>query len=354
VLISDLAKPGYSPKRYDILGRKLPYPLAEYLSGLERAATEWRASDADKARAANALKARASEEYQALEAETRATGKSQQPFDSDQNIGLENLGSILHPLLEHLGYGEALRAPVTEQYFEQAVHREVDIRGSLERAVLEHLGYGPIENLGERLNQGVNNALDYFFGDWWKRNEGDAKALDKSRPDRALAWFGVLTNGLLLCGLTGRWDDAIKICSWFDESIEMEYPAGQVGDDYTALFLCVASNLRPQPIPGTEKILARVKAGRDRRPRLLCAAWEAAVARDQKAFDKALKDTVDYFLKKDAYDGPVDNWVALDQSLVWLIAERNGLKFPKLPEKLDAAVVRRQTIGLVQAVLSST
>jgi hypothetical protein len=326
LLLSDLANPGYSPKRYDILGRKLPYPLAEYLSSLERATSEWRASDADKARAADALKAQATEKYREL------------------GIG----GSILYPLLEYLGYADALRAPTTEEFYQQAVHREVDIGASLEYAVLEHLGYGPIKDLVERLNQGVNNALDYFFGDWWKRNECDAKALDKSRPDRALAWFGVLTKGLLLCGLTGRWDDAAKICSWFDESIEMEYPAGQVGDDYMALFLCVASNLRPQPIPGTEKILARVKACRDKRPRLVCAAWEAAVASDQKAFDKALKDAVDYFLKNDAYDGPVNYWVALDQSLVWLIAERNGLKFPKLPEKLDAALVRRQTIGLAK------
>jgi hypothetical protein len=80
----------------------------------------------------------------------------------------------------------------------------------------------------------------------------------------------------------------------------------------------------------------------------LCAAWEAAVARDQKAFDKAFKATVDYFLKNDADGNTIQCWVALDQSLVWLIAERNGLKFPKLREERDAAVVRRQTIGLAR------
>jgi hypothetical protein len=129
----------------------------------------------------------------------------------------------------------------------------------------------------------------------------------------------------------------------------MEYQAGQLEDEYMALFLCIASNLSPQPMPGAQSILAKVKACRTRRPRLLCAAWEAAVAGDQNAFDKAFADTVDYFLKNDEDNVPNPNrWLAIDQSLVWLIAERNGLRFPKLPEKLDAAVLRRQTIGLAK------
>ena len=54
-----------------------------------------------------------------------------------------------------------------------------------------------------------------------------------------------------------------------------------------------------------------------------------------------------HFLKSDAEDVPNPNfWVALRPSIVWLIAERNGLAFPKLTEQQDAAVVRRQTVGL--------
>ncbi len=214
-------------------------------------------------------------------------------------------------------------------------------------AVLEHLGYGPIDRLLDRLNIGVDHCVEYFFGDWWLGDESDAQALDKSRPDRALRWFDILPNALLLGGLTSRWDDVAKICSWFDATIEAEYQAGQIEDQYMQLFLCIASDLRPQPMQGVDDLLAKVKSCRTKRPKLLCAAWEAAIARDQKAFDKALKESVSHFLKVDAQDVPnVNFWVALHPSVVWLIAERNGLKFPELPEKLDAAVVRRQTIGL--------
>ena len=65
----------------------------------------------------------------------------------------------------------------------------------------------------------------------------------------------------------------------------------------------------------------------------------------------ALKDAVAHFLKADAEDVPnVNFWVALQPSFVWLLAERNGLTFPRLSEKHDAAVVRRQTIGLAMSV----
>jgi hypothetical protein len=262
------------------------------------------------------------------------------------------LGKQLHNSLEEcltaLARGEAITARRTAPgQPQQQFDREGELSEIVIFAVLEHLGYGPIEHLASRLNRGVDRAVEYFFGNWWAGDEYDARALDKSRPDRSLRWFGVLPNALLLGGLTGRWDDMAKICSWFDESIEMEYQAGLLEDQYMQVFLCIASSLRPEPMPGVDEIVAKVKKCRTKRPRLLCAVWEAAIARDQKAFDKAFKDSVQHFLKVDAEDVPnVNYWVALHPSIVWLIAERNGLVFPTLPEQLDAAVVRRQTIGL--------
>jgi hypothetical protein len=264
----------------------------------------------------------------------------------------EVLGKKLHnSLQEFLNILRAYDAEYSQRVAPgkptQQMSRESHIMDAVAHAVLEHLGYGPIENLAGRLNQGVDDSVEYYFGDWWRGDEYDSKCLDKSRPDRELRWFDVLPHALLLGGLTGRWDDVAKICSWFDASIEMEYQAGMLEDAYMQLFLCIASSLSPAPMPGIDAILAKVKACRTKRPRLLCAVWEAALAKDQKAFDKTLKDSVSHFLKTDAEDVPsVLFWVALHPSFIWLLAERNGLAFPELPEQIDAAIVRRQTIGL--------
>ena len=229
----------------------------------------------------------------------------------------------------------------------QRFARAMQFENAVTYVVMEHLGYGPIPDLKSRIHTSVDRAVDYFFGDWWRGDESDAQALDKSRPDRMLTWFEVLPHALLLGGLAGRWDDVAKICSWFDASIEIEYQAGQVEDQYQQLFLCIASSLSPQPMPGVEQLVANVKKCRTKRPKLLCAVWDAAIAKDQKAFDKALSESVNHFLKVDGDDAPNPSfWVALHPSIVWLIAEKNGLTFPASSEKLDAAIVRRQTIGL--------
>jgi hypothetical protein len=264
----------------------------------------------------------------------------------------EILGKNLHSTVEECVQCMAAEEAMYREFTapgkpHQVFARESQIRWAVRCAVLEHLGFGLVENLSTHLNQGVDRSLAYFFGDWWRADETDAKALDKSRPDRELQWFKVLPNAMLLGGLTERWDDVAKICSWFDESIEMEYQGGMIEDAYMQLFLCIASSLSPKPMPGVEAMIANVKANRTKRPRLLCAVWEAALTKDQKSFNKALKDSVSYFLKVDAEDVPNPNfWVALHPSIIWLMAERNGLAYPELPEQIDAAIVRRQTIGL--------
>jgi hypothetical protein len=92
---------------------------------------------------------------------------------------------------------------------------------------------------------------------------------------------------------------------------------------------------------------SRKHASRYSRHTPICALWEAAIAKDQKAFDKAMKEEMSYFFKKEEENAPNwTMWVSLHTSAVWMIAEKNGLAFPKLSLKQDAAVVRRQTVRL--------
>jgi len=118
-----------------------------------------------------------------------------------------------------------------------------------------------------------------------------------------------------------------------------------IEDEYFQLYICIAGSLSPEPMEGADELLAKVKKCRLKRPRLLCAAWEAATAADQAAFDKAFPATVKHFVSKLPGAKIFDEWVALDQSIIWLIAEHRGLTFPSMPEKCVAAVVTRQSLG---------
>jgi hypothetical protein len=137
-----------------------------------------------------------------------------------------------------------------------------------------------------------------------------------------------------------------RIGSWFDATVEPEYQAGQIEEEYMLLLVCIAGSLAPKPMDGADQLLARVKKCRTKRPRLLCAAWEAANAADQAAFDKAFPEAVRRFLTPPD-DNSMERWVARDQSSVWLIAERRGLRMPPLSEKERAAVVTRESAGML-------
>jgi hypothetical protein len=185
----------------------------------------------------------------------------------------------------------------------QESHRRYHINACVHCAVLEHIGYGPVEDLVGRLNHGVDCAVEYFFGDWYRPEEIGGKALDPSWPARAILGTAVLEDALLLSGLTARWDDVTRICSSFNANIDLERQGDMIEDPDTQVYLCIASSLSSTPMPGADAMLAKVKANRssrERRLHLLCAVWDAALAKDQKAFNKALKDSASHFLKAEA------------------------------------------------------
>lgn len=247
--------------------------------------------------------------------------------------------------------------------FPECETRSHCIRTMLCFPALKHLGFGNLtgREVRKAVERGADLCVQYFDDTWWRpeklNQSGFSKedllsikatnrlGLDKSNPKRELKWFEAFTSALFLAGLAGRWDDLAKIGSWFDATIEPEYQAGQIEDEYMLLFVCIAGSLCPQPMPGGDKLLAKVKKCRTKRPRLLCAAWEAAQAADQAAFDKAFSEAMKYFKPE---DGQPYAWLAIDQSSIGLIAEHRGLKLPPLGEKLQAAVVTRTSAGLAE------
>ena len=184
-------------------------------------------------------------------------------------------------------------------------HRHSAIDDKMRLVSLHHLEIGAVDDLPEQAQVGVDLVVDYFCGDWWteaalarltqeqktkyklrdsKRlhdcHQNNKVALDRSEPSHRLCWYTPLRAGLLLGGLTGRWDDVAKICSWFDASIPPEYCAGEIEDQMFQLFICIAGILSPKAMDGIDQLFEGAKKSRLKRPRLLCASWEAVIAGD--------------------------------------------------------------------------
>jgi hypothetical protein len=225
-----------------------------------------------------------------------------------------------------------------------------------------HLGFDPSMPLQEVLDdirQGARLAEIYFNDTWWRdiksssltKDELDLinlvnrDGLDRSYKKRDLKWYTAFRYGLFLNALLNNWDVISRMCTWFDPTIEPEYQAGQLEDEYMQLFVCIACALSTANHDITE-LLAKVKKCRTKRPKLLCSAWEAAMNGNQETFNKAFPATIENFLSKTERTYNVHAWLAFDQSAIWMIAEKNGLTMPELSEKMKAAIVTRESIGL--------
>lgn len=246
-------------------------------------------------------------------------------------------------------------------------------KSKLDLLVWHHLGFGDVPDIRRHADHGVRLAVDYFWGDWWTAEgldrlmplelqrelqfdqpgerrdsflRGNAGALDRNDPERNLKWFRALQTGLLLGGLTRQWKEVARICSWFDPTIEPEYSAGMVEDELFQWYVAMACQLKPEPENGLDVLINHVKKCRLKRPRLLMAAWESVMADDQAGFDQAFPASVKQFLARaDKKTRIASEWVALDQSIIWLIAEHRGLKFPTMSARCVAAVITRQSVG---------
>jgi hypothetical protein len=234
----------------------------------------------------------------------------------------------------------------------------------------KHLGFLDMPDVTPDLEEGLFEVTDYFHGDWWSEEnlrrvarespelagvsedasiedviKEYAELMDPSNPEGEFSWHEELRAGIIFGGLLEKWDDVSHICSALDADVSVQYSAGTLIDQYFHYYLAVAGKLSGDWTDGMQKLLDSAKKCRQKRLREVIAAWEAAVAGDQAAFDKAFPAAVKSCSKRE--DDPSEFMaLALDETVIWLIAKRAGLTFPDMPDKLKAAVITRQSVQL--------
>ncbi len=227
--------------------------------------------------------------------------------------------------------------------------REDDIITCLGMLALHHLGYKiPVES-AEWLGRGFDVVVDYFCGDWWRGHPDAARAMDKARKRRELRWFNAFSIGLLLGLLSERWEDVAAICDWVEPGLKAEpllVDTEEVELDLSHVYLSVAASFRSNPMIGLTALEKQLRASKNPRPRFLFQAWEAARAGNQTVFEEAFVMSLAHFTAL-AGSGPTPiHWVATHQSVIGLAAMRLGVALPRLPQKLDALVITRASLGL--------
>jgi hypothetical protein len=225
--------------------------------------------------------------------------------------------------------------------------RRNDINRAFGLVALHHLGYDIDAEPHKYLDEGVNVAVDYFCGDWWKRDKDAARALNKAAKNRALHWFGEFINCLLLALLSQRWTDVERICDWVDADLDADEadPDEDQEEGLPGVYKSIAAGLRKRPMPGLEEIELQIRKTRKERPKHLFAAWDAARNQDQQAFQTAITKSLDHFEKKYGRGPVAEDWIAKHQSIVIMAARRLGLKPPHLTEQQQARVICPESIA---------
>ena len=75
-----------------------------------------------------------------------------------------------------------------------------DTSAAFDAVALHHLGYELTRPVEYFLEGGFDVTIDYFFGDWWKADDGSCQCLDKTREDRTLVWIGQIVKRLHVVG----------------------------------------------------------------------------------------------------------------------------------------------------------
>ncbi|TWU52031.1 hypothetical protein [Rubripirellula reticaptiva] len=229
-----------------------------------------------------------------------------------------------------------------EERPDKAELKSSQIQWAVNQAAFDHLGFGPTAELNTVLNSGLDNAISFFSGSWWRECEEDRYFLDKKSEWPVQGWDWPLTNGLLLADWTNRWKASEHLLNWVDEDV-----ARCIRHDVSSLNCCLyLVSLLHQRLSVHDQLASFIDKKGTRFERLLSTANEAISRRDDAVFATAIKSAVKQFHKSEAEDGPdFGSWISLELSLTWSFASRRGMTLPTLDPLGDAIIVRPESIA---------
>jgi hypothetical protein len=231
--------------------------------------------------------------------------------------------------------------------------RADDIYIALEMVSYRHLQFPGAQEAGPWVQKGFDCALHYFLERWGATDDPDGAdmAAAKLERDADTFWYKEFSRGLILGLLSECWDDVVRLCSWPWVGLVPEYSGmgGDLEDEVALVSIVMAGTLNGEPSDGLDKLKAKIRKCRTKRPRLLMQLWDAVDHGDQSAFEEALRRSLEHFAsgkRLDARDARVAERLALPQTAIYGSAMMRGLRPPNLPIELSAYLITRQSLGL--------
>lgn len=228
---------------------------------------------------------------------------------------------------------------------------------SLQMAVnlmtMRHFGIGDFPTTMSVTVSASQLAKKLFVEDWISEFETPATRFTRADLQREfnkqrktdLTWFWAFFDSVFVCLIADRFETLLEVAEWVDPELKSEYMGGGDEIELSKLYVLIAHDIRQETVPRRGKIEGTIERSRQTRPKLLKATWDAVRAGDQTQFSKSFAAAVRDYGKKHNSKCMVHEAIAIHHSVVWMLAERQGLAFPTdLDDRHRAMIVTPESL----------
>jgi hypothetical protein len=237
--------------------------------------------------------------------------------------------------------------------YESYEGRESDLKTCYGQIQLTHLcepqQFGDISEI---FITASNLAVDLFYGSW--RNHvllAPGKILNRKQCRLEFDWFDNYRTGLLVTLLNRDSQQLEQVADYIGDDL---YPDEGLWDrteqDRLAYSLIRDFTCNEKSDPNTvEKILK----GHRKRPKLILETLQAIQDKDAKAFEKPFRELVKSFKKRELIL-TATVVICIDASILWNMAEMNGLELTTPSDDIMDFVITHQSLGMKEMITKNS
>ena len=212
--------------------------------------------------------------------------------------------------------------------------------------VLQHLEADhPFASIKQFVADGVQIALDYFWGDWRDSLYYCGETIGREECRRKLQWIDTYSEGLLLSLLLNGGDATEKLTGWPGADLADKDEVGYKPEDayYHVLLAHIIRGIEPAEY---STLVDRIRNSRRRRAKLLLKAALDMAAGEEQEFFNSLKSYLQYFLKSEFDPTVFVRLVSIEGSILWNYAKLRGRVIESFGQSLQDLIVTPESIGL--------